>query len=126
MAYHGFACNEKRPQETIDRLHVFVQRQVHKHGSLIVHNAYRVESDVDAAGFRRNCIGMLFNRPLIEGVNLCGFYRSTRCNDVSRYSVEPGLCAPGDKNACAFSGEYACHGSTNGATTPVNNSVLIF
>ena len=47
MTYHSFARYKKRPKETIDRLHVFVQRQIHKHGSLVVHDAYRVERDVD-------------------------------------------------------------------------------
>ena len=70
--------------------------------------------------------GMLFYRPLVEGVNLCGFNCSARRSDVSRYSVELGLCPPGDKDSCAFPGKYSCYGATDCSASSVNNGVLIF
>jgi hypothetical protein len=90
-----------------------------------MHDAHCVERDVDAARLRRYCFGMLFYRTLIEGVNLCGFNGSATRGDVSRYSVELGLCPPGDKDSCAFSGKYSRHSSADSPASSVNNGILV-
>jgi hypothetical protein len=69
---------------------------------------------------------MLFDCPLVKGINEGGFDGSTCRGDVSRYNVEPGLCPPGDKDSGTLPGKYSCDGSTDGPSSSVNNGVLIF
>jgi hypothetical protein len=73
-----------------------------------VHDTHGVERDVDAAGRRRDRIGVLFDSLLIENVNLRGLDCSARCGDITRHRVELRLRPPGDEHPRAFSGECPC------------------
>jgi hypothetical protein len=67
---HSLAGDEERPQKAIYWTQEFVEREVLEQGPLVVHDAHRVEGDVDVAGQRSDSVGVLLDRSFIESVNL--------------------------------------------------------
>jgi hypothetical protein len=90
-----------------------------------VHDAHGVEGDVDAAGRRRDRIGVLFYRLLIENVDLRGLDHPARGGDITRHGVEVRLRPPGDEDPRAFPGEYPGDGAADSAPASIDHSVLI-
>jgi hypothetical protein len=90
-----------------------------------VHDAHGVEGDVDAAGRRRDRIGVPFDRLLIEHINLRGLDPSARGCDTTRHGVELRLRPPGDEDPRAFPGEYPCDGATDSASAAIDYSVPV-
>jgi hypothetical protein len=122
---HSLAGDEERPQKAIYWTQEFVEREVLEQGLLVVHDAHRVEGDVDVAGQRSDGVGVLLDRSFIESVNLGGLDRSASGGDVSRHGVEPGLCAPGDENTRAFPSEHARYGAADSTAAAIDDGVLV-
>jgi hypothetical protein len=68
---------------------------------------------------------VLFDRLLIENVNLCGLDFSAHGGDITRHGVELRLRPPGDENSRAFAGEYPCDCAADSAPAPVDHRVLV-
>jgi hypothetical protein len=90
-----------------------------------VHDAHGVDRDVDAARLRRDGIGVLGNRSLVERIDLRGLRSSASSDDVGRDGIESRLRAPGEEDPGAFPREDARDPPADGPSASVDHGVLV-
>jgi hypothetical protein len=77
-----------------------------------------VEGDVNAPRSPRDCLGVLLDGPLVEGVDLGRLYYAPRGGDLPGHRVDLVNGATGEEDPRSFPGEGAGHGAAYGPPPP--------